>query len=339
MPLINNMKKTLLSLTVFTTAFSVFFGVVSALDITDVFSNEVPLVDDAYTQVLNDYDSSWWYFNNDVVECKSNNWSLTVTSPTIEDSGFDAATAYRLFISPYRVWDIKNWNANIDTSKIIMKEQKIESSDENVTFQIWWWELDPDLAYYWFILPIDIYDWIGVPSSEICFQLDQNVCMLDSACDTLDLVINPVKEPEPEVVEETHGAAGECSASIDLINPSYSTDGKNITLTWTAVPAGDTLDIVLLNPEEEVFEKIATVKMSDEKYVYKMRWSGVHEFRFTNECWEAKLKQKIEEGIKSEPEKIVAPATGPAENVMYIAIAAIVLYGLYAIFFRKSDNN
>jgi hypothetical protein len=38
------------------------------------------------------------------------------------------------------------------------------------------------------------------------------------------------------------------------------------------------------------------------------------------------------------PEKIVTPATWPAENILYIAIAAIILYGAYAIFFRKSDD-
>lgn len=333
------MKKTLLSLTAFLSAFSVFFGAVSALDITDVFSNEVPLVDDAYTQVLNDYDSSWGYFDNEVIECNSTDGSLTITSPTIEDSGFDPATTYRLFLSPYRIGDIKNWDTSVDVSNIIMKEQTIETGAQNVTFNIGWWELNSNIAYYWFLLPIDIYDWIWTPSNEICFQLNQNICMLDTACDTLDWILNPVKEQEPESMEEGHGAAGEC-ASMDLMHPGYTSDGKNITLTWTAIPGSDTLDIILLNPEEEVFETIATVKMSDEKYVYKMRWNGVHEFRFRSDCWEAKLKPKIEEGIAtSEPEKIVTPATGPAENILYIAIAAIVLYGAYTIFFRKSDNN
>ena len=97
------------------------------------------------------------------------------------------------------------------------------------------------------------------------------------------------------------------------------------------------IDIAIFNPNDEVFEKIATVKMSDEKYVYPMRWNGVQNFILTNECWQAKYK--ADEWIKEwEPEKIVTPATGPAENIMYIAIAAIILYGAYAIFFRKSDN-
>jgi PhoPQ-activated pathogenicity-related protein len=68
-----------------------------------------------------------------------------------------------------------------------------------------------------------------------------------------------------------------------------------------------------------------------------MRWNGVQNFMLTNDCGE--VKYKADEGIKEwEPEKIVTPATWPAENVLYIAIAAIVLYGAYVVFFRKSEN-
>jgi hypothetical protein len=92
-----------------------------------------------------------------------------------------------------------------------------------------------------------------------------------------------------------------------------------------------------LNPDEEIYEKLDTVKMSDEKYTYPMRWNWVHEFRLANDC--GYVKYKAEEAI--EPEKtpeIVTPATWPAENILYIAIAAIVLYGAYVIFFRKAEN-
>ena len=193
-----------------------------------------------------------------------------------------------------------------------------------------------------------MYDEVWTPSKEICFHISKNVCMLDTECDTFDLVVNPapaepekdttpeVTDPEPEAnPEETHGSA-EC-VSMEYANVRHTSDGKNITLTWTAVDGWGDVDIAIFNPNDEVFEKIATVKMSDERYVYPMRWNGVQNFILTNECWQAKYK--ADEWIKEwEPEKIVTPATGPAENIMYIAIAAIILYGAYAIFFRKSDN-
>ena len=122
---------------------------------------------------------------------------------------------------------------------------------------------------------------------------------------------------------------------MDLAHVSHTTRGDKVTLTWTAVD-GETVDIAILNPEEEVYEKLATVKMSDEKYVYTMRWNGEQNFMLTNDC--GSVKYKADAAIEKTPEKIVTPATGPAENVLYIAIAAIILYGAYAIFFRKSDN-
>ena len=74
--------------------------------------------------------------------------------------------------------------------------------------------------------------------------------------------------------------------------------------------------------------------MKDEKFEYKMQWEGEQNFRLTNGCGELNYKADA-----TDSPKIVTPATGPAENVLYIAIAAIILYGAYTIFFRKSENN
>jgi flagellar hook assembly protein FlgD len=164
-------------------------------------------------------------------------------------------------------------------------------------------------------------------------------------CDGLDAIVNPIivepeqkpenpediKEPEANQ-EEVHGAA---CVGMDLAHVSHTTKGDKVTLTWTAVD-GDTVDIAILNPEEGLYEKLATVKMADEKYVYTMKWNGEQNFMLTNNC--GSVKYKADAAIEKTPEKIVTPATGPAENVLYIAIAAIILYGAYAIFFRKSDN-
>jgi hypothetical protein len=76
--------------------------------------------------------------------------------------------------------------------------------------------------------------------------------------------------------------------------------------------------------------------MKDEKFEYKMEWDGEQNFMLTNGCKE--LYYKADAKKESEPEKIVPPATGPAENILYVAIAAIILYGAYVVFFRKADN-
>jgi len=66
--------------------------------------------------------------------------------------------------------------------------------------------------------------------------------------------------------------------------------------------------------------------MSDEKFTYTIQWDGEQNFSLTNGCKE--VRYKADAAVKKdEPKPIPAtPATGPAENVLYIAIAAIVLY-------------
>lgn len=342
------MKKLLLSLVAFVFGISAFAGIANWLAISDIFTNGEPSVNTAYTQLLNNYSPEWWYLDGISLTCDINNGNLTITSPTIKDSIDETAPAYRLFLSPYRISQIKDGEPSVDNSNINMFEQKIESNVAELNFKLSKNDISDTQAYYGFITPLDMYDEVWTPSKEICFHISKNVCMLDTECDTFDLVVNPapaepekdttpeVTDPEPEAnPEETHGSA-EC-VSMEYANVRHTSDGKNITLTWTAVDGGGDVDIAIFNPTDEVFEKIATVKMSDEKYVYPMRWNGVQNFILTNECWQAKYK--ADEWIKEwEPEKIVTPATGPAENIMYIAIAAIILYGAYAIFFRKSDN-
>ena len=77
--------------------------------------------------------------------------------------------------------------------------------------------------------------------------------------------------------------------------------------------------------------------MNDKKFDYKMQWDGEQNFMLTNGCKEVYYKADAKQ--TSEPEKeVVPPATGPAENILYIAIAAIILYGAYVVFFRKAEN-
>ena len=345
------MKKLLLSLVAFVFGISAFAGIANWLSISDIFENGKPTVNTAYTQLLNEYSSDWWYLDGVSLTCEIDGNNLTIVSPRIGDSIDETAPAYRLFLSPYRISQIKSGDPAVDNSKIKMIEQKVESNISEVNFKLTTSDVSDSQSYYGFITPLDMYDVVWTPSKEICFQINKNVCMLDTNCDTFDLVVNPTpevtQEPEPEVVnpevtqepevqdpEGVHPSA-DC-VSMEFANVRHTSDGKNITLTWTDVGGGD-VDIAIFNPDDEVFEKLATVKMSDERYVYKMRWNGVQNFILTNECWQSKYK--ADEGITEwEPEKIVTPATGPAENIMYIAIAAIVLYGAYAVFFRKSDN-
>ena len=332
--LICAMKKLLQSLTGIM-MLSVLLGWITnaQLAISDLFYNGTPLADNAFQQVLNDYDSSWWFYNSSVIECENKNW-INIVAPVVDDFYMDKVEIYRLFISPYRVSQLKAWDTSIDTSKVIIKEVTAESDADKVEFNISSSDVDPNTAYYGFILPIDSYDGVWIPSSETCFQLANNVCLLDTACDTLNLVINPVVEDTVQVENvDTHWAAS--CVGMEYANVSHTIKGGTITLTWTAVD-GDTVEIAIWNPEEEVYKSLWTAKMTDEKFSYKTQWDWEQNFRLTNWCKD--VYYKADAKMTPDKEEIVPAATGPAENVMYIVIAAIVLYWVYVLFFRKAEN-
>lgn len=341
--LIYAMKKSLLFLAWITAISVAFSGIANAqlkLNINELFSDWNPKVSDAHKKLLNDYDGTRWYTDSATIECDTSN-GIVITSPLVSDSLMENASIYNLFISPYRIKDIKEWSSTVDTSKIKMKKVEINDGATDIKFNIPTSELEADTAYYWFIIPADIYDEVWTPSTEICFQVANNICLQDTACDTLSLVINP----EPEVQEVTptevvntgdqHGAAN--CVWMDLANVSHTISKDNVvTLTWTAVD-WDNVQIAIFDPNEEIYKSIWTAKMKDEKFTYKMQWNWVQLFMLTNGCKE--ITYKVDAAMQeATPEKIVTPATWPAENILYIAIAAIILYGAYAIFFRKSDD-
>ena len=335
------MKKSLLSL-VGIAAIGVFlWGAANAqLFISDYFDWSKPKALDSYTKLLSDYDTKWWYLNNDAVSCDNTTSSVNIKSKIIYDSDVMEAPAYRLFLSPYRIDQLKAGNSDIDTSKIIMKELKRDSNSNEVAFTLWdtdW--IDKDQAYYWFIVPINDYDEVGTPTKEICFQISSNTCVRDEACNTLELLTKPTATSDDQshrsASDDSHGA--NC-AWMDLANVSHTVKDGVITLTWTAVPDGDIVEIAIFDPALEEYKSLWAVNMKDEKFSYTMQWDWEQNFSLTNGCKEVRYKADASMKTPEKTPNIVTPATWPAENVLIIAIAAIILYGAYTVFFRKSEN-
>ena len=218
------MKKTLLSLAGIAALSAILWWAVSAqVEISDLFYDGAPIVENAHSRLLNEYDSSRWYFNTSV-SCDANNW-ITITSPVVEDAEIDKANVYNLFLSPYRVDQIRSADPSVDVSKIIMKKVEIWDSDENVKFEISSYDVDPDVAYYGFISPADMFDVVGTPSKEICFKINSNVCLQDTSCDSLSSM-----DSQSDVIEQ-HWAS---CVGMDLANVSHKINGDTITLTWWA---------------------------------------------------------------------------------------------------------
>ena len=325
------MKKSLLSLVC--AGVLAFWAVGAQSVISDLFDGSNPKVDWAYSQLLNWYDSSWWYSNSDSITCDSDNGTVTIKSPVLTDSLLYEAPAYR-------VSSLKSNDLNVDTSKVIMKEVKRDGNSSEIEFSLsssdW---ISENQAYFGFIVPINDYDEIGTPSREVCFQISNNSCMWDEACDALDNVSHSAAgDTVLWWAVDDHGA--NC-VWMDMANVSHTVNGDTITLTWTAVPDGDNVEIAIFDPKEEEYRSLKTVPMSDEKFEYKMEWDGEQNFSLTNGCKELRYKAdaKATTPTEKKPEIPATPATGPAENILIIALAAILIYGVYAVFFRKSTNN
>lgn len=322
------MKKSLLTLMGVVAVSAMVYGTVNAQsEISELFNNWAPIVEDAYTKLLNDYDSSRWYSNSATVTCDASN-GIKISSQVVEDATMDAVNIYNLFLSPYRMEQIKSWDPAVDPSKIIVKKVEVNEGAESVDFDISSADVNSNATYYGFITPVDLFDVIGIPSKEICFQMANNVCLQDSACDT----ISPAAPAWWDEIIDKHWTS--CQWMSDA-RVSHSIKWDTITLTWIPVD-GDEVQIAILNPDEEVFKSLWTARMSDWSFEYKMQWTGKQVFLLDNGCGEYSYKaDRIE---SSEPEKIVTPATGPTENILYVVVAAIVLYGAYVLFFRKSEN-
>jgi hypothetical protein len=320
------MKKSLLSLAGILLCSAVLWVVNAQADISELFYEWAPLKGDAYAQVLNNYGNSRWYSDSLVVTCDANN-QIVISSPVVEDSYMDNVRIYNLFLSPYRMSQIKDNDSSVDISKILMKKSELWENDGEVKFEVSSSDVDANSIYYGFISPVDAYDEIWTPSKEICFQLSNNMCLQGSACDSIWVVSTPAWNTD------NHGAASDC-VWMDLANVTHVKNWNTITLKWTAVD-WDVVQIAVFDPNEEIYKNLWAVNMSDEKFDYTMQWDGEQNFMLTNGCRDLYYKADA----KRWPEPVVTPETGPAENVLYIAIAAIILYGAYTLFFRKSENN
>ena len=323
------MKKSLLSLVGIMVSSAILFWTADAqLEISDLFYDGTPQVEGAHTKLLNDYENSRWYSDSTDISCAIDN-GVTITTPSIDDSTMDKANVYNLFISPYRVDQIKSWDPSVDVSKIIMKKIELNDNDGDVKFEISSNDVDSSMAYYGFISPADMFDVVWAPSKEICFRLDSNMCLQGTSCDALSA-------KKDNVGNETIEQHGTSCVWMDLANVSHVVNGDTITLKWSAVD-GDVVEIAIFDEDAEVYKSLWTAKMSDEKFDYKMQWDGEQNFMLTNGCRD--LYYKADAKRWEEPEIKVTPATWPAENILYVAIAAIVLYGAYVLFFRKANNN
>ena len=134
-----------------------------------------------------------------------------------------------------------------------------------------------------------------------------------------------------------HGAAG--GANMTLASVRHTITNNKATLRWIAVDGSDTVDIFLWNPTSEVFERLASVKMSDEAYTFTLTRNGEYLVNFmpNNDGTEYRYTFVVS-GLSApatpssptaKPTIGKIPATGPKENVLLALAISVVLYFVY----------
>jgi hypothetical protein len=128
---------------------------------------------------------------------------------------------------------------------------ELTSTGDNIT---------PSTVYYVSIIPKDQNGILGEISNELRFKL---------ATQTYG---------EGTTTGSTvHTAAG---ANMSLANITHTITSNRVSLRRTAVDGSDKVDIFLWNPTSEVFERLASVNMSDEKYDFTLTRNGEYIVNF-----------------------------------------------------------
>ena len=158
------------------------------LDFNDLFNGEgQPKIDDAYKKLLSDYDNTRWYNQNTNISINCENNKINISSPLLIDNFLDEVYSYRLFISPYTINQLKDWDSSIDKSKIIYKRFINNSNQDFADFSIPFSDITKNTRYYWFIVPLNMYDEVWTPS----YQIEINT----SQCITLKPWLNTFSTP------------------------------------------------------------------------------------------------------------------------------------------------
>lgn len=174
--------------------------------------------------------------------------------------------------------------------------------------------IDPSKAYYISVIPKDQAGILWEISNEIRFKMANQSTGEGTYTGGL-----------------THAAAG---ADMNLANVTHVVAGNQVTLRWTAINGSDKVDIFLRNPTSEVFTKLATVNMSDERYVFTATRNGefIINFMPNNGGREKRYTFTIAGVTGTTPTVkpiVKVPHVGPAENIVVALFIAFVLYLLY----------
>lgn len=208
--------------------------------------------------------------------------------------------------------------------------------------------IDPDTVYYVSLIPKDDFGMPGDLSKEYCFLVSSNEYGEWDECANLK------SSSSSSSNDAGHGAAG---PDMELANITETINKENgdVVLKWTSLEGADKIELFYRDERDERFEKLDTVKMSDEIYQFTIDRAGVHNVKFIPlEDWVPVGVEFIHTfnaptiGTSPNPDPTPnptpnpgitkVPTVGPKENILMVLIVSVLGYFLYRRVFRRRDS-
>ncbi|MDR0860637.1 MAG: hypothetical protein LBO09_06805 [Candidatus Peribacteria bacterium] len=282
---------------------------------------------------------------------------VKLESPLLNDKYGEAMRDYKISYSPYFIDDVDQAYLQLSgkdfrfTSANISIDGKVSFSlgvqDGVVATQSYYLVITPFTTYY--SPAINDKNEIGIPSKQFCFNLAEARYGSGEDCRDFDTMFISTPTPAETIPtlsttegESTDSYAQHGAASTDwgLANVTHTISGNTITLRWTAVENGGLADLLLFDLQQEKFIRLATVKMSDERYDYTMTRDGQHLFRFRPLDGGKEVRYPVQ-AMKTDdtpppPPKIEeVPKTGPVEDALGMVVIALLVYGGYKLYKKR----
>ncbi len=250
---------------------------------------------------------------------------IIIKSPVIQDEFNVKIKKYTVMFSQYPLSQILEDPNLLDQSK--EKTFDFTTVGTEITMELKTTEdvINPSTVYYLSVIPKDQNGILWEISNEIWFKLATQTS----------------GEGNAPTASSTHTAPG---ANMSLANVTHTITQNKATLRWTSVDGSSMVDIFLWNPTSEVFERLSSVNMSDEKYEFTLRRNGEYVINFmpNNDGTEYRYTFVVN-GVtptstsagnttsSTTPTIGKIPATWPKENILIVLAIAFVLY----IWYRK----
>jgi len=280
-----------------------------------------------------------------------------IESPVLRDGKDTAVGEYHIIIGEKPIKDYINDKR--DELKDL-REVQIMELDEKVDLSIKESEVTSDKSYFGIIVPVNDNIVPGDYSNEFCFDFGTLTYAIGDDCNNFGRKPEPTvtkveeKTEEPATTEEQettevkvalndedeHGAAD--GADMSMADISHSVNGNVVTLTWTAVPYSDNVEIRIFDKANADYVTLGTVPMTAEKFNYTTK-STDDELLFAFIPRDAKGREyRYDVNVRHEsdvtPEIKATPKVGPAEDFAVMLLITVALYLGYRVFASRKAS-